>query len=165
MFSAGDWPTLMTKPCWWPELHSSKPQAPCHLEKCFFYEELLNPGGPPAAKHAFHMPVCWLTASPAKGTRPTQESRKGAHIFRVHLFASYINTLCSSNQSVEYSYVNGQYYTSASSPKVTWALQYFAVQTSDMNQMAPFFFHNNVFTSSHPLSDIYGVPGQMSKEK
>lgn len=31
--------------------------------------------------------------------------------------------------------------------------------------MAPLFFHDNVFTSSHPPSDIYGVPGYMSKEK
>lgn len=51
----------------------------------------------------------------------------------------------------------------ASFPKVTWTLQYFVVQTFDRSQMAPFFFHNNVFTSFHTLSDIYGVPGQMSK--
>lgn len=111
------------------------------------------------------MPVRWLPASLAKGAQPTPGSGEGAYVFKVRLFAIHINTLSSSNERVGDTYVNGQYCTSASFPKVTWALQHFAVQTSDMNQMSPFFFHNNVFTSSHPLSDIYGVPGQMSKEK
>ena len=87
------------------------------------------------------------------------------HVQRAPAFAIHVNTPSSSNQRVYYSFIDGWCYTNASFPKVTWELQCFTVQTSDMNQMAPFFFHNNMFTSSHPLSDIYGVPGQMSKEK
>lgn len=111
-------------------------------------EGFLNIAGPPALKHAFHMPVCWLRANLAKeNTATSREQEEGTHGQRAPLFAIHVRTFTRSNQGVAYIYVNGWYDTGVSFPKVTWALQYFTVQTSDTNQMAPFFFHNGVFTS------------------
>lgn len=151
------------------------------LAECLNHTPLWTPSTPPSGEMLLwcfggisthsrpsydetYLPHAYVLAQ-SKSSQREHSRLKKARMCKEHLCLQSTRARSLAQTRVQCIYVSGRRYAGASSPKVTLALQYFTVQTSDVSQMAPFFLHDNVFTSSHPLSDIYRVPGQMSKGK